>query len=101
MEEAFSYLTIAFGIGLLLYAGLLLLTKDVNMIPRNHGAKIPNPKQYAKTFALLIFFLAMAFLSGGWVGLFAGPGVGAITLAVCLVLAIWLDVRLWKKQNKN
>ena len=101
MEEAFSYLTIAFGIGLLLYAGLLLLTKDVNMIPRNHTVQIPDPKHYAKTFALLIVFLGLAFLSGGWVGLFVGPAIGAITLLVCLVLAIWLDVRLWKKQNKK
>ena len=101
MEEAFTYLTIAFGVGLLLYAGLLLLTKDVNMIPRNQAAKIPDPKQYAKTFGMLIFFLAMAFLSGGWVGLFAGPGAGAVALAVCLILAIWLDVRLWKKENRK
>ncbi|MBQ1411439.1 MAG: hypothetical protein IIY94_09205 [Oscillospiraceae bacterium] len=101
MEQAFSYMTIAFGAALLLYAGLLWLTKDVNLIPKNRTAAIRDPKHYAQSFALLILFLALAFISGGWVGLFAGPGIGAITMAVCLVFAIWLDVRLWKKRNKK
>ena len=61
MEQAFSYMTLAFGGMLLLYAGLLWLTKDVNMIPRNKTAAIQDPKRYAGTFALLIVFLALAF----------------------------------------
>lgn len=101
MEEAFSYMTLAFGGALLLYACLLWLTGDVNMIPKNQAAAIQNPKRYARTFALLILFLALAFLSGAWVGLFAGPLVGALSLVICLILAIWLDVRLWKKENKK
>ena len=101
MEQAFSYLTLAFGGMLLLYAGLLRLTKDVSMIPRNKSAKLRDPKGYAKTFSGLILFLALAFVSGGWVGLFAGPGIGAAVLAVCLILAIWLDVRLWKSRSKK
>lgn len=101
MEDAFSYMTLAFGGMLLLYACLLRLTGDVKMIPKNHTAVIRDPKRYARTFALLNMFLALAFLSGGWVGLFAGPLVGALTLVICLVLAIWLDVRLWKKENKK
>ena len=76
MEQAFSYMTIAFGAALLLYAGLLWLTKDVNLIPKNRTAAIRDPKHYAQSFALLILFLALAFISGGWVGLFAGPGIG-------------------------
>ena len=101
MEQAFSYMTLAFGGMLLLYAGLLWLTKDVNMIPRNKTAAIQDPKRYAGTFALLIVFLALAFLAGGWAGLFVGAPAGAVILAVCLVLAICLDVRLWKKQDKK
>lgn len=101
MEQAFSYITLAFGGALVLYACILRLTRDVKMIPRSLSAVIRDPKRYARTFAYLILFLGLAFLSGGWIGLYAGPTIGALSLIVCLILAIWLDVRLWKSENKK
>lgn len=101
MEQVFSIITLAFGGALVLYACLLRLTRDVKMIPRNLSAEIRDPKRYARTFAYLILFLGLAFMSGGWVGLYAGPAIGAVSLVVCLILAIWLDVRLWKSENKK
>ena len=97
MERVFSYMTLAFGGMLLLYALLLRLTKDVKLIRRYQAAEIKNPKAYAKSVSHILMFLALAFLTGGWVGLYAGPIVGAVTLAVSLALAIWLSVRLWKR----
>ena len=99
MEYALSFIAFGFGGALLLYAGILWLTKDVKLIRRWYTAEIKDPKLYAKTFALLIAFLALALLAGGWVGLYAGPGVGGIAALVFLALAIWLDVRLWRKMK--
>lgn len=102
MEYAFSFITIGFGGALLLYAILLRVTLDVKMIPRHYAAEMKDPKAYAKTISHIIAFLALAFLAGGWVGSYAGPLIGLLVLAVCLVLAIWLCVRLWRSnQNKN
>ena len=102
MEYAFSFITIGFGGALLLYAILLRATLDVRMIPRSYAAEMKDPKAYAKTVSHIIAFLALALLAGGWVGIYAGPGIGAAVAAVCLALAIWLCVRLWRSnQNKN
>ena len=102
MEYAFSFITIGFGGALLLYAILLRATLDVRLIPRHDSAEMKDPKAYAKTMSHIIAFLALALLAGGWVGIYAGPLIGAIVAAVCLVLAIWLCVRLWRSsQNKN
>lgn len=102
MEYAFSFISFGFGGALLLYAILLRATLDVRLIPRHYSAEMKDPKAYAKMFAHMIAFLGLGFLSGGWVGLYAGPLVGVIVMVVSLVLAIWLCVRLWRSnQNKN
>ncbi len=102
MEYAFLFITLGFGGMLLLYPALLRLTLDVRLIPKNYAAEIKNPKAYAKTMSHILAFLALAFLTGGWVGSYAGPLMGFLTMAVALVLAIWLSVRLWKSShNKN
>ena len=97
VEYVFSWMNFAFGGLLMLYALILRLTKDVGMIPRMQGVKVDNPKQYAKKFSHLLFFIALAFLNGAWVALYTGPVVGAVVLALSLAAAIWLCVRLWRK----
>ncbi len=101
MEYALYFVSFGFGGALMLYAILLRLTLDVKLIPRNYTAEIKDPKDYAKTVSRMIFFLALAFLAGGWVGVYARPLFGFLTLIVCLVLAIWLCVRLWRSPNNK
>ena len=102
MEYALYFVSFGFGGALMLYAILLRLTLDVKLIPRNYAAEIKDPKDYAKTVSRMIFFLALALLSGGWVGVYAGPLIGLIVMLGTLVLAIWLCVWLWRSsQNKN
>lgn len=102
MEYAFYFVSFGFGGALLLYAILLRLTLNVRLLPRYDAVQMKDPKAYVKTFSHIIAFLALAFLTGGWVGTYAGPLIGFLTLAGCLALAIWLSVRLWRSnQNKN
>ena len=102
MEYAFYFVTLGLGVGLLLYAGLLRLTQDVRLIPRSYGVKLKDPKAYARTVAHILCFLALALLTGAWVGFYAGHLAGLLALAAALALAIWLCVRLWRSsQNKN
>ena len=102
MEYAFAFVTIGFGGMLLLYAILLRLTLSLRLLPRYNAAEMKDPKAYVKMIAHMVMFLALALLAGGWVGIYAGPAIGAATALVCLILAIWLCVRLWRSsQNKN
>lgn len=101
MEYAFAFVTLGFGGALLLYAILLRLTLDVKMIPRSWGVKMKDPKNYARTVAHIIAFLALALLAGGWVGLYAGPLAGLAVTVAALILAIWLCVRLWRSSNNK
>ena len=101
MEYAFYFICVGFGGALLLYAILLRLTLDVRMIPKHWAVEMKDPRNYAKMVAHIVIFLALAFLAGGWVGVYARPLFGFLTLAVCLVLAIWLSVRLWRSPNNK
>ena len=102
MKYALYFVGFGFGGALMLYALLLRLTLNVRLIPRNGAAKIRDPKNYAKTMSHILIFLALALISGGWVGLYAGPLFGTLALVACLALAIWLCVRLWRSgNNKN
>jgi cytochrome b561 len=101
MEYAFAFVTFGFGGALLLYALLLRLTLDVRMIPKNYAAEMKDPKNYAKTVSHIVAFLALAFLTAGWVGVYARPLFGMLTLIGGLALAIWLSVRLWRSPNNK
>ena len=102
MEYALYFIGFGFGGALLLYAMLLRLTLNVRLLPRYDAGKVKNPKGYVRSVSHILAFLALALLTGGWVGSYAGPLMGFLTMAVALVLAIWLSVRLWKSShNKN
>ena len=85
MEHAYSIMTIIFGICLLLYAGILFIFKDVDLIPKSHMAKITDRELYAKRFALLIAMIAMAPLLSGIIALFGKIEIMIIPALIVLV----------------
>ena len=102
MEYAFYFVTLGLGVGLLLYALVLRLTLNVKLIPKSGGVKLKDPRSYVRMVACILCFLALAFLTGAWVGFYAGPLAGLLALGAALALAIWLCVRLWRSShNKN
>ena len=102
MKYALYFVSFGFGGTLLLYAILLRLTLNIRLLPRYDAVKVKNPKGYARSVSHILAFLALALLTGGWVGVYAGPLMGLLTMVVALVLAVWLSVRLWRSsQNKN
>ena len=102
MKYALYFVSFGLGGALLLYAVLLRLTQNVRLIPRSDGVKLKDPKAYARTMSHILAFLALALLTGGWVGSYAGPVAGLLAMAAAMALAVWLCVRLWRSsQNKN
>ncbi len=95
MEYAYSFMMLAFGIMLLLYAALLGITKDYQLITRNWATKVRNKKMYATQFAKLIAVIALGPIvsAGIW---FIAPTtlyVQIIAIAV-LVISIVVDVKV-------
>ena len=97
MDNGFPILMLIFSGALYLYALLLALTKDVQLIPRQSSARIPNPKAYALRFAGIMALVAFVPLAAGVAGLiYDGRRTGAVLIAG-LVFSLWGATQLIKK----
>ena len=97
MEHVFSIMMFIVAGAFLLYAGVLALTRDVQMIPKSEKAKIEDKKGYALRFAGVMASLTIGLLAGGIVGWFAPVlPYAVIALVVGLALGIFLSVLLMK-----
>ena len=88
-----SILMFCFSGALCLYAILLAITKDYDMIPRGNSAKVENRKDYAFRFAQIIALVAIPPAHCGFVALFS-PLWGLAVLLVEMVLVIWAGTKL-------
>lgn len=97
MEYGYSILMGAFSAALLIYAGLMALTKDYKILPFRARVSV-KPKdeklymtQLAKTVALVALSPALSALVGLWsiTGAF-------IVLIAAAILLIWLGTKLMR-----
>ena len=95
----FSILMFCFSAALLLYAGLLALTRDIELIPRTGAAKIDDRRAYAAAFAKVIAVVALAPMSGGFYGLF-NVGLGAASLLLSFPVCIWIGVWIFRRSGQ-
>lgn len=99
MEHGFSILMAIFAAAILIYAGLMALTKDYNMLPlrATQSVKPKDPKKYmsqlAKVVALVSLSPALSALAALW-NMFAG----LVVLIGSMVLFIWLGTKMMSGQ---
>lgn len=97
MEYGYSILMGIFSLMLLLYAGLMALTKDYKMLPYRAriSVKPKDPKRYAlalsKVIALVAAAPALSALFALW-----NIIAGLVALILSAVLFIWLGTKLMK-----
>ena len=97
MEYGYSILMGIFSAAILVYAGLMALTKDYRMLPYRAtvSVKPKNPKQYmtqlAKVIALVALSPALSALAGLW-----NTAAAVIVLIGTMVLFIWLGTKIMK-----
>ncbi len=97
MEYGYSVLMAVFAAALLLYAGLMALTKDYKLLPARArtSVKPKDPKRYmtglAKVVALVSLSPALSALAGLWSMLAA-----MIVLIAGFVLFLWIGTRIMK-----
>lgn len=97
MEYGFSILMFIFSGILLLYAGLMALTKNYDMLPVRARVSVePKDKRaYAVQLAKVIALVAAAPALGGLVGLW-NILAGVIVLIGSSVFLIWLGTKIIK-----
>ena len=83
---------------MLIYAGLMALTKDYKMLPFRARSSV-NPsdkKKYAAQLAKVIALVALAPAISAIIGIWSVIAA-AVVLVVAFVLFIWLGARLMRK----
>ncbi|MBO4251539.1 MAG: hypothetical protein J5911_02640 [Clostridia bacterium] len=98
MEYAYSIVMAVFGGALLLYAGLMALTKDYKMLPYRSrvSVKPKDPKKYAFQLSKVIALVAVAPLLSALTALW-NTIAAVIVLMVSVIVFIWLGTKIMKK----
>ena len=98
MDQGFSILMFIFAAVLLLYAAIMAITKDYNMLPYKAtvSVKPKNPKKYMVQLAKIVALVALAIAAGAAVALW-NMGVGAIVLIAGVIAALWGGTTIIKK----
>ena len=93
---AYSIITIVFALVLFLYAGLLALLKDYDLIPKSYMSKVKDKRQYTLHFALIIVMIAVVMAVSGIMALFGKvmliPAI--IVLVVGFLASIIIGVKI-------
>ena len=97
MDNGFSILMFILAGALLLYALILALTKNYNMLPAHAtiSVKPKNPKRYTVQLAKVIALVAVAIAIGAAVSLW-NMLIGAIVMIAAVILAIWFGTKIVK-----
>ena len=97
MEYAYSILMGIFALAILAYAGLMVLTKDYNILPvrAQQSVKPKDPKRYmtqlAKVVALVSLSPALSALTGLW-----NTVAALVVLIGSMILFILLGTRIMR-----
>lgn len=100
MENGYSVIMLIFSGALLLYAGLMALTKDYTLLSLRvrRAVKPKHRKQYmvmlAKIIALVAISPALSALVGFW-----NIWVALVVLVAGTAAAIWMGIRLTKQES--
>ena len=98
MDQGFSILMFIFAGAILLYAALMAITKDYNMLPYRGrvSVKPKNPKAYMVELAKIVALTGVAIALGAAVSLW-NQLVGAVVMIIGVILALWTGTKIIKK----
>jgi len=97
MDNGFSILMFIFAAALLLYAVVLVITKDYKMLPYRAqiSVKPKDPKEYTLQLAKVVTLVGLAVAVGAVVALW-NLLIGAIVVLTGVIAAIWAGTRIVK-----
>lgn len=97
MECGYSILMGCFSAALLLYAGLMTLTKDCKILPYRTrvSVKPKNEKKFMTQLAKVMALVALSPALSAFVGLW-NKAVAGIVLVLAAILFIWLGTKIMR-----
>ncbi len=97
MEYGYSILMLIFAGAILLYAGLMALTKDYRLLPMRAqvSVKPKKPKLYMARLAKAVALAALSPLLSALVGFWYMPAA-FVVFVVVLILALWGATRIMR-----
>ena len=98
MDNAYSILMLFFGIGILIYAAILGITKDMKMLQRRYrvSAKMKDEKLYATQLAKCVALTAIAPLVSAAVALVLPVWAAGVIMIALVVLFLYLSTKIIK-----
>jgi len=99
VEQGFSILMFIFAAALLLYAVILAIRKDYNMLPYRAtvSVKPKNPEEYTVQLAKVIALVGVAIALGAAAALW-NEAAGAIVMIIGVIGSIWLGTKIVKNE---
>lgn len=99
MDQGFSIFMFIFAAALLLYAAIMAITKDYNMLPYRSrvSVKPKNPQKYTVQLAKVVALVAVAIAIGAAIALWNFAAGGAVML-VGVIAAIWAGTKIVKNE---
>ena len=101
MDNGFSIMMFIFAGALLLYAALMAIKKDYNMLPFRSrvSVKPKNPEKYIVQLAKIVALVAAMIAVGAAIALW-NAAVGAVVMAIGVITALWCGTKMIKKAEE-
>ena len=100
MDNGFPILMLIFSAALLVYAGILAVTKNYNLLPTRAtiSVKPKNPKAYTVQLAKVIALAAVCIAAGAGIA-FWNPLIGAIVMIAGVAVSCWAGTKIVKDKK--
>lgn len=95
--KPFSILMLCFAGALLLYAGIMALTKDYRLVPHGDAAKVKDKRAYTVKLAKVVALTAIPPFHCAIAALF-NDILAISVLVVEMVMALWIGTVIMKQQ---
>ncbi len=97
MEYAFSIIMFALGGVVLIYSGIVRLSKSTDLIFRSYTADIKDKEKYAVQFSKLMALIALSFILSGAVGLLCIEWLDAVVAISSFIAAMVFGIKKFMK----
>lgn len=97
MDHNFSIFMFIFSGAILVYAALMAITKDYNMLPYRgrQSVKPKNPKKYMTQLGKVVALVGAAIGIGAAIALWR-PVIGVIVMLAGTIASLWLGTKIVK-----
>ena len=98
MEYAYSIVMFCLAGGIFIYAVLLAVCKNTNLIMRSYAVKMKDRRRYAVQFAKIMALIGVAPLISGLIGLTGMRWLAAGVLLITFTIFMRIGIKIMEKE---